>query len=124
MVPLIVISTATLQMTDALAGATLFNVVRTLAGSVGGAVMGGILVVRERVHSNTIVDHLLAGAPATVHAQSAGGLAGAVRRQAMTMAVADAYGWIGVVMLATMVLAMALNETKLFRAPNHAERPA
>ena len=115
--PLVVISSSTLQITDAIAGATLFNVVRTLAGSVAGAIVGGILTVRERVHSNTIVDHLTVGAQNTVHAQSLGGLAAAVRRQATTMAVADAYGWIGMVLLAAMVLAMMLNETKLFRAP-------
>jgi DHA2 family multidrug resistance protein len=113
MVPLIVISTSTLQMTDALSGATLFNVVRTLAGSVGGAIIGGILAVRERVHSNTIADHLVAG-----NVQSAAMLTGAVRRQATTMAVADAFGWIGVIMLGTMLIVLVLQETKLFRAPS------
>jgi DHA2 family multidrug resistance protein len=117
MVPLVVISTSTLQMTDAIAGATLFNVVRTLAGSIGGAVIGGILVVRERVHSNTIVDHLAAGS-ATVQARPLGALAGAVRRQATTMAITDSFGWIGVIMLGTMLIVMVLNETKLFRAPS------
>jgi hypothetical protein len=100
-------------MTDALAGAPIFNVVRTLAGSVGGAIIGGILTVRERVHSNTIVDHLVVG---TV-TRPIGALAGEVRLQATTMAVADAFGWMGLIMLGTMLLAMALNETKLFRAP-------
>jgi DHA2 family multidrug resistance protein len=107
-VPLVVISTSTLQMTDALSGATLFNVWRTLAGSIGGAIVGGILVVRERVHSNTIADHLIAGA----QLPSLAALTGAV-----TMAVADAFGWIGVIMLGSMLIMLALNETKLFRAP-------
>jgi DHA2 family multidrug resistance protein len=119
-VPLVVISTSTLQPADVLSGATLFNVVRTLAGSIGGAVVGGILAVRERVHSNTIVDHLVVGAPATLQAHSIGALAAAVRRQATTMAVADAFGWIGVIMLASMLIAIVLNETKLFRAPGRA----
>jgi MFS transporter, DHA2 family, multidrug resistance protein len=113
MVSVVVIATSTLQMTDALAGATIFNVVRTLAGSVGAAILGGILTVRERVHSNTIVDHLVVG---TV-TRPIGALAGEVRRQATTMAVADAFGWMGVIMLGTMLLVMMLNETKLFRAP-------
>ena len=117
MVALVVMTTSTLQMTDALSGATLFNVVRTLAGSVGAAAIGGILVVRERVHSNMIVDHLVAGGPAIAQAPSVGALAGAVRRQATTMAVADAFGWIGMVMLGGMLFLLVANETKLFRAP-------
>ncbi len=113
MVPLIVISTSTLQMKDAIAGGTLFNVVRTLAGSIGGAVVGAILTVRERVHSNAIVEHLVAGAPSTVEAQRMGGLAAEARRQAETMAAADAYGWIGVVSVGAMVLALCLRETRM-----------
>ena len=117
MVPLIVISTSTLQMSDALPGATLFNVVRTLAGTVGGAVVGGITTVRERVHSNAIVDHLGVGTHAVAQAGSLASLAASVRRQATTMAVADAYGWVGLIMLAGIALAFVLHETKLFRAP-------
>jgi DHA2 family multidrug resistance protein len=117
MVPLIVIATATLQPKDGIGGSTLFNVLRSLAGSVGGAVVGAILTVRERVHSNIIVDHLVIGAPSSVQAQAAGSLAGAVRRQATTMAVADAYGWIGVITLGAMVIPLVLNQTTLFRAP-------
>jgi MFS transporter, DHA2 family, multidrug resistance protein len=114
---LVVISTSTLQPVDALSGATTFNVVRTLAGTIAGAVIGGILTVRERVHSNTIVEHLATGAATTVQAQAAGGLVGAVRRQATTMAVADAFGWMGVIILAFMLVVIMLNETKLIRAP-------
>ena len=121
MVPLIVIATSTLQMSDALAGATLFNVIRTLAGSIGGAVIGGVLVVRERVHSNTIVDHVITGSAAT-QGLSVGALANAIRRQATTMAIADAFGWIGIIMLATMLIVLCLNETQLFRAPRFRQR--
>ena len=122
MVSLIVISTGTLKPQDALAGATIFNVVRTLAGSVGGAVIGGIETVRERVHSNIMVDHLTAGAPA-IAGRSLGGLAAEMRRQAETMAAADACGWIGVVMLGAMLLAFLLKETRLFHAPTRAAGP-
>ena len=117
MLPLLLVSTGTLQPQDAVSGATLFNVVRTLAGTLGGAVIGGILAVRERVHGNMIADHLVAGAPATLSAQSAGSLAANVTAQATTMAAADAYGWIGVVTLSTMVLVLFLHESKLARAP-------
>lgn len=120
MVPLILISTSTLQPQDAVAGGTLFNVVRTLAGSVGGAVVGAILVVRERVHSALIVEHLVAGSPALAERQQAGGLAQAVHAQATTMAVADAFGWIGVITLSAMLLPLVLRETRLARPPGAA----
>lgn len=113
MVPLILIATSTLQMKDAIAGGTLFNVVRTLAGSTGGAVVGAILTVRERVHSNAIVEHLVAGAPSTMNAGSLGLLAAEARRQATTMAAADAYGWIGVVSVGAMAIALCLRPTAL-----------
>ena len=48
---------------------------------------------------------------------SIGALANAIRRQATTMAIADTFGWIGILMLATMLIVLCLNETKLFRAP-------
>ena len=120
MLPLILVSTGTLQPEDAVAGGTLFNVVRTLAGTIGGAVVQAILVVRERVHGNTIAEHLAAGAPATLQAQAMGNVAARVTRQATTMAAADAYGWIGVVTLSAMLLVMVLHESKLARPPEPA----
>ncbi len=120
MLPLLLISTGTLQPKDAIAGSTVFNVVRTLAGTLGGAVIGAILTVRERVHSNTIADHLVAGAPSTVHAQSLGSIAAEATRQATVMASADAYGWIGMATLSIMLLAVFLHESKLTRAPERA----
>lgn len=122
MVPLIVISTSTLKPEDSISGSTLFNIARSLAAGVSGAIVEAILTVRERVHSNIIADHLTMGATATVQAQAAGGLIAEIRRQATTMAAADAYGWIGVVTLGAMALAAVLNETKLFRAPAKAQR--
>ena len=55
-------------------GGTIFNVVRSLAGTFGGAVIGGVLTVRERVHSFYLTAHLVTGAPSTVRRQSAEGL--------------------------------------------------
>jgi hypothetical protein len=96
--------------------------VRTLAGSVGGAAIGGIETVRERVHANAMTDHLITGAPA-IAGRTLGGLAAAARRQAETMATADACGWIGVIMLGAMLLPLVLNQTRLFRAPADPARP-
>jgi TolC family type I secretion outer membrane protein len=63
------------------------------------------------------VDHLTAGAPSLTQAPSLAANAGAAHRQATTMAIADSFGWIGMVMLAGIVVALMLHETKLFRPP-------
>ena len=117
MMGLLFTTTSVLQPEDALSGATLFNVVRTLAGSVGGAVVTGVMTVRERVHSNTMVDHLVSGALPTLQGGGNAALAGATRVQATVMATADAYGMIGVVMVVTMLLLFVTSEVRIARAP-------
>ena len=119
MLSLVVIATATLQQKDALAGGTIFNTVRTLAGTVCGAIIGAVQTVRERVHANIMVDHLTAGARGIVD-MPVGRLVATMRREASTMAAADAYGCIGVITLGAIALALCLNETRLFRAPPRA----
>lgn len=116
MLSLIVIATATLHPKDALAGGTTFNTVRTLAGTVCAAIVGGVQTVRERVHSNIMVDHLVAGSRAVAETPIPQ-LIGTMQRQAATMAAADAYGLIGAITLCAMALALCLNETRLFRRP-------
>ena len=125
MVPLLIISTSTLQMADAVAGGTLFNIIRTLAGSIGTAVMGAIITVRERVHSNTISDHIVVGGMATMQRQGAAGPAGlarAVTRQAYVMAYADAYGWLAVIIACGLLIVMVMRETRVAYPP-HASHP-
>jgi MFS transporter, DHA2 family, multidrug resistance protein len=116
MLSLVVTATATLQPTDALAGSTIFNTVRTLAGTVCGAIIGGIETVRERVHSNLLVDHLTAGAQGIADIPLPR-LISTMQREAATMAAADAYGWIGIITLGAIALVLCLNETRLFRSP-------
>jgi DHA2 family multidrug resistance protein len=120
MVPLLLISTSTLQMQDATAGGTLFNCIRTLAGTIGTAVMGAIITVRERVHSNVITDHLVAGAAVTVQRAASGGpagLAAAATRQAYVMAYADAYGWLAVITACGLVVVLFMRETRVAYPP-------
>lgn len=124
MVPLLLISTSTLQAKDATTGGTLFNLVRTLAGTIGSATLGAIVTVRERVHSNTILDHVVAGARVSVQREAAGtaSVAAAATRQAYVMAYADAYGWLGVVTMAGLLVVLVMRETRVFYPPGH--RPA
>ncbi len=116
LVPIVVVSTAVLQPKDALSGGTIFNVWRDLAISAAGAVVGGVLTVRERVHSFYLTDHAVAGAPATVLREAQGGLAalaGAIRTQATVQASADMFGWLGVAMLAAFALTFVLKQTPI-----------
>ncbi len=117
MMGLLFTTTSVLQPQDGVSGATLFNVVRTLAGSVGGAIVTGVMTVRERVHSNTMVDHLVSGALPTMQGGGTAALAGAVRVQATVMATADAYGMIGVVMVATMLMLFVTTEVRIAKSP-------
>ena len=115
LVPTTIISTAVLEPKDALSGGTIFNVVRNLATTTGGAVIGAVETVRERVHSFFITEHLTIGAPMTV-AREAGGLgalSAAVRAQATTQAAADAFGWSAMALLAAFGVLLLLHPTKV-----------
>ena len=116
MVALITISTSTLQPKDAGPGGTLFNIMRTLAGTVGTTVAGAILTVRTRVHSAHILEHVVPGSYPLVEREAQGGLGpvlASAHRQATTMAVADLYGWIGVITLGGIAIVLLLAETRI-----------
>ena len=115
LVPTTVVSTSVLQPQDALSGGTIFNVVRNIATGLGGAVVGGILTVRERVHSFYITNHLAAGAPLTLSRETGGlgALSTAVRAQAVTQATADAFGWVGVAAMIAFGVVLLLNPTPI-----------
>lgn len=120
LVPTTVVSTGTLQPRDAQSGGTIFNVVRNLAVTSAGAVAGGIMTVRERVHSFYLTDHLVRGAPVTVAREGAAGLGAlsqATRIQATVEAVADTFGWLAMALLAGFALVLALRQTPVARPP-------
>lgn len=117
MMGLLFTSTSVLQPQDVISGATLFNVVRTLAGSVGGTIVIGVMTVRERVHSSTMLDHLTTGAPATAQGGSIPALYASMHIQAFVMATADTYGMVGVIMIAAMLILFFTTEVRLQRPP-------
>ena len=119
-VPVLLVTTSTLQPQDAVGGGTLFNVLRTLAGTAGSAIIGAVVTVRERVHSNMILSHLSAGAQATVQREATGGPAAvttAATAQAYVMAYADAFGTLGMVTLGGLVILLFLQETRVAQPP-------
>ena len=115
MVGLLLTATSILQPQDALAGSVLFNMVRTIAGSIGGAVVGGVLAVRERVHSSIIVDHFGIGTQATLQ-NGASQLAAAAHVQATVLATSDAYGILGLIAIGGMAIVLLVAEIRMPRA--------
>ena len=83
--PLVFLTTSVLKPEDALSGGTMFNIVRTLAISAGPAIVGAVITVRERVHSDYLVQHLVMGRAAIdtrVAASGLGALVAAERAEA------------------------------------------
>ena len=113
LVPTTIVSTSVLKPEDALSGGTIFNVVRNLATSISGAVIGGVLTVRERVHSFYTTSDIVAGAPLTVARGGLRGLATAVRAQSVTQATADAFGWSAVAVMIAFGVVLVLNPTRI-----------
>ena len=80
----LVFLTSVLKPEDALSGGTMFNIVRTLVISAGPALVGAMITVRERVHSDYLVQHLVIGREAVdtrVAASGLGALISAERAQ-------------------------------------------
>jgi MFS transporter, DHA2 family, multidrug resistance protein len=126
MTPLVLITTSLVTPANAASGGALFNMVRTLAGTLGTAVAGAVITVRERVHSATILLHVQAG---DIPAAAVGATAQRASAQAFVMAYADTYGMLGLIAIACMVLVLLLRETTVARprrriAPAAARRAA
>ena len=116
--PLVFVTTSVLKPEDALSGGTMFNIVRTLAIAAGPALVNAVITVRERVHSNYLVQHLMQGSQATdlrLAASGASGLMAAERAQAYVLAFGDAFGWISVVLLVGVALVMFQSEAPVTR---------
>ena len=116
--PLVFLTTSVLKPEDALSGGTMFNIVRTLAISAGPAIVGAVITVRERVHSDYLVQHLVMGRQAIdtrVAAAGLGALVSAERAQAYVLAFADAFGWISVLLVMGIVLVVFEREAPVTR---------
>ncbi|MDO9710563.1 DHA2 family efflux MFS transporter permease subunit [Paracraurococcus lichenis] len=121
MTPLVFIATSSLQMQDAPSGGALFNIVRSLAGSLASAVVGAVITVRERVHDAVLLEHLGGGALAGTPAAE---IAARARNQAFVLACTDAYGLIGLAGLAALLVVLLIRETPRFPRPGAARSPA
>ena len=116
--PLVFLTTAVLTPEDALTGGTIFNIVRTLAISAGPAIVNAVITVRERVHSDYLVAHLVVGTPAVDARLTAFGtaaLVAATRAQAYVLSFADAFGWISVLLCVGVGLVLFQSEAPVTR---------
>ncbi len=105
--PLVFLTTSVLMPKDGLSGGTIFNVIRNLAIASGSVIGQAIVVVRERVHSNVEIQHIVPGRYWTDYRfllQGPIGIAGAVRQNATVQGFADTYGWLSIACLAGIVL--------------------
>ena len=124
MMSLLLTTTSVVQPQEAVSVATVFNLVRSLAGSFGNVIVAAIVTVRERVHSNIIASDATTGAFGTVQREAAvgglSGLSGEVHRQAFVMAYADTFGWIGMIMIAGTVALLFINGATVAQPPRSA----
>jgi MFS transporter, DHA2 family, multidrug resistance protein len=114
MVPILQISTSTLQMHDTPSGGAIFNIARTLAGSMASAIIGAVITVRERVHDALLLTHVEIGASP---AATAGEVALRARIQAYVLAYSDAYGLIAMIALAALILVLLVRDARMFPQP-------
>lgn len=112
MSPLVLITTSLVTPANAASGGALFNIVRSLAGTLGTAVAGAVLTVRERVHSAMILLHVQ---PGDIPSTAAGSVSARASEQAYVMACADTFGMLGLIAIACIVLVLWLRETPIAR---------
>jgi MFS transporter, DHA2 family, multidrug resistance protein len=112
MPPLVMITTSLITPANAASGAALFNIIRTLAGTLGTAVADAVLTVRERVHSAMILLHVQ---PGDIPNSALGSVSARASVQAYVMASADTFGMLGLISIACIVLVLWLRETPVVR---------
>jgi DHA2 family multidrug resistance protein len=112
MPPLVLITTSLITPANAASGGALFNIVRSLAGTLGTAVAGAVITVRERVHSAMI---LLNVQPGDIPKSAAGSVSARASAQAYVMSYADTFGMLGLIAIACLVLVLLLRETPVAR---------
>ena len=122
MPPLVLITTSLITPENAASGSALFNIIRSLAGTLGTAVAGAVLTVRERVHSAMILLHVR---PGDIPNSAVGSVSTRASEQAYVMACSDTFGMLGLIAIACIVLVLWLRETPVLRplADGRGRRP-
>lgn len=105
--PLVFLTTSVLTPMDGVSGGTLFNFIRNLAIAAGSVVGRAIVIVRERVHSDVEVQHVVPGryvSDVRLLLQGPEGVLLAIRRNATVQGFADTYGWLALACLVGIVV--------------------
>jgi len=111
-IAMLFLATSVVQPMEGPTVSGIVNVLRAFATLSGGAVLDRLITVREKMHSNVILDAgVNAGAIAPVNSassgESLGELAGRISHQAFVLSIADAYLVLGV--LAVVLIPLVLN---------------
>jgi DHA2 family multidrug resistance protein len=84
------------------------NALRAFGALLGTGLVGRLIQVRERFHTEMMVDHVGRTGGSLAHAESVSALAGAISKQASVLATADAYRVLAVLALLLIPCALAL----------------
>ena len=102
----------------------MFNIFRALGNTYGSALLGVVVTLRERVHSNkdvnayldpgrqSVLEALARHPPAALYAGQ--------RMHALVLAYVDAYGWLAIVVLCGLLLVLLQVPTPLPEPPARA----
>ena len=104
---------------DSVTGPVAFNLLRTFGFLAGSAILGGILQVRTRVHSDeAIAAHLDIARQPVRERLATGGLAAldhAQTLQATVMAIADCFGWLAIFSVLALPLILLQHASPVIR---------
>jgi DHA2 family multidrug resistance protein len=84
------------------------NTFRVFGSMIGGAVVGQLVTLRSRFHSEMLLDHAGQVGSAIPDPLSASSLGGVVAQQSLVLSIADAYLVLGVLALLLIPLALLM----------------
>ena len=137
MIPLTATATANMERSEAGSASALFNMMRNLGGSIGIAILGTLLDLREKFHSSRVGEAVSAYDPATqerltqlqqffigqgidpslAQDRAIASIDAAIRQQAFILAYGDCFYFVGCALLLAGVAVLFIKKVKLGGAP-------
>jgi MFS transporter, DHA2 family, multidrug resistance protein len=137
MIPLTATATANMERSEAGSASALFNMMRNVGGSIGIAILGTLLDLREKFHSSRVGEAVSAYDPATqerltqlqqffigqgtdpslAQERAIASIDAAIRKQAFILAYGDCFYFVGCALLLAGVAVLFIKKVKLGGAP-------